>query len=119
MKYDFLANFPRRMRNVGLYSILIQNIVQKNTWIKYNVKKSDEQINITFTVMLFLMENSLKETPCTIDDIAAYLDSLSEYWPDKNWKTKRGGDYLTARFVICFSHPIRRPRNHSALCYTG
>ena len=85
MKYDFLANFPRRMRNVGLYSILIQNIVQKNTWIKYNVKKSDEQINITFTVMLFLMENSLKETPCTIDDIAAYLDSLSEYWPDKNW----------------------------------
>ncbi|MCR4746781.1 MAG: hypothetical protein K5894_16315 [Lachnospiraceae bacterium] len=85
MKYDFLGSFTKRMKNVGLYAVLVQNIVQKTTWNKFGLKKSDEQINITFSVLLFLMENSLRESPCTMDDIAAYLDSISEYWPEKGW----------------------------------
>ncbi len=85
MKFDFLGNFTKRMKNVGLYAVLVQNIVFKTTWSKFKLEKSDEQINLTFSVLLFIMENSLRESPCTIDDIAAFLDSLSEYFPDKGW----------------------------------
>ncbi len=85
MKFDFLGNFTKRMKNVGLYAVLVQNIVFKTTWTKFKLERSDEQINLTFSVLLFIMDNSLRESPCTIDDIAAFLDSLSEYFSDKGW----------------------------------
>ena len=34
MQYEFLKKFPRRMKNVGLYAVIIQNSSQKETvWI--------------------------------------------------------------------------------------
>ena len=32
MQYEFLKNFPKRMKNVGLYGVLIQNSIQKTSW---------------------------------------------------------------------------------------
>ena len=29
MQYEFLKNFPRRMKNVGLYAVIVQNSSQK------------------------------------------------------------------------------------------
>jgi hypothetical protein len=46
--------------------------------------KQDEQINVIFAVMLYVMEQSLKEETCTIDDIGAYLDSLNMRYFEKN-----------------------------------
>ncbi len=77
MQYDFLKHFPRRMKNVGLYVVLAQNSLQKNTWKKYDFQKMDEQFNLIFTVLLYIMEQSLKEEPCTMDDIGAYLDAVN------------------------------------------
>lgn len=31
MQYDFLKHFPRRMKSVGLYAVLLQNSIQKTT----------------------------------------------------------------------------------------
>ena len=73
MQYDFLKNFPKRMKNVGLYSLLVQNSFQKTTWKQYGFIKSHEQINMIFAVLLYIMEQSLKEENCTLDDIGVYI----------------------------------------------
>ena len=58
MQYEFLKNFPKRMKSVGLYGVLLQNSIQKTTWKQYGFMKSDEQINMllpkccTFTVSI-------------------------------------------------------------------
>ena len=77
MRYDFLKDFPKRMKNVGLYATLIQNIVDKTSWNKYYVTKNDERINIVFSVLLFIMEKSLKDDVCTLDDVAVYIDEIN------------------------------------------
>lgn len=77
MQYDFLKHFPKRMKNVGLYAMLVQNSLQKSTWKKYGFGKTDEQFNMIFAVLLYIMEQSLKEENCTMDDIGAYIDAIN------------------------------------------
>ena len=83
MQYEFLKQFPRRMKNVGLYSMLVLNSAQKTTWKQYGFIKVDEQINMIYAVMLYIMEQSLKEEHCTMDDIGAYIDGLNSTWLEK------------------------------------
>ena len=71
MQYEFLKNFPKRMKNVGLYGVLIQNSIQKTSWKQFGFSKFDEQMNLIFAVMLYIMEQSLREENCTMDDIEA------------------------------------------------
>lgn len=77
MQYEFLKKFPRRMKNVGLYAVIIQNSSQKLSWKQYGFTKFDEQINLLFKVLLYIMEQSLKEEKCTMDDIATYIDTIN------------------------------------------
>lgn len=77
MQYEFLKQFPRRMKNVGLYCVLIQNSIQRTTWSKYGFSKADEQINLVFAVLLYIMEQSLREENCTMDDIGAFIDNIN------------------------------------------
>ena len=77
MQYEFLKKFPRRMKNVGLYAVIIQNNSQKLSWKQYGFTKFDEQINLLFEVLLYIMEQSLKEEKCTMDDIATYIDTIN------------------------------------------
>lgn len=77
MQYEFLGQFPKRMKHVGAYMILFVNSSQKTIWKQYGFQKLDEQMNVIFAVMLYLMEQSLREVNCTVDDIGAYLDGLN------------------------------------------
>ena len=61
MQYEFLKQFPKRMKHVGMYALVLQNSSQKQTWKQYGFLKTDEQINIIFALMLYIMEQSLKE----------------------------------------------------------
>ena len=56
MQYEFLKNFPRRMKNIGLYAVIVQNSVQKLSWKQYGFTKFDEQINLLFIVLLYIMD---------------------------------------------------------------
>lgn len=97
MRYDFLKDFPRRMKNVGLYAVLIQNIVMKTSWNKYHIDGSEEQINVVFSVLLFIMEKSLRDDSCTLDDIAMFLDDLNSasfHKPLSFDECKALGDYI-------------------------
>lgn len=97
MQYEFLKHFPRRMKNVGLYAMLIQNSSQKMTWKQYGFLKLDEQLNMVFAVMLYIMEQSLKEENCTMDDIGAYIDTLNMQYFEKNMTyedCRKLGDFI-------------------------
>lgn len=65
------------MKHVGMYALLLQNGMAKQTWKQYGFMKADEQINLIFAVMLYIMEQSLREESCTMDDIGAYIDNLN------------------------------------------
>ncbi|MCI9082290.1 MAG: hypothetical protein HFI70_08295 [Lachnospiraceae bacterium] len=84
MQYEFLKHFPRRMKNVGLYAVLVQNSLQKASWKRYGFQKTDEQFNMIFSVLLYIMEQSLKEEQCTMDDIGAYIDTVNTQYFEKH-----------------------------------
>ncbi len=84
MQYEFLKHFPRRMKHVGMYALLIENSIQKTTWKQYGFMKADEQINLIFAVLLFIMEMSLREENCTMDDIGVCIDTMNAQHFKKN-----------------------------------
>ena len=97
MQYEFLKQFPKRMKHVGMYGLLLQNSAQKQIWKQYGFLKLDEQINVIFAVMLYIMEQSLKEEKCTMDDIGAFLDDINTTYLYKNMSyddCKKMGDFI-------------------------
>lgn len=72
------------MKHVGMYVLLIENSIQKTTWKQYGFMKADEQINLIFAVLLFIMEMSLREENCTMDDIGACIDTMNAQHFKKN-----------------------------------
>ena len=97
MLYEFLKNFPQRMKNVGLYAVLIQNSMQKTSWKQFGFTKFDEQMNLIFAVMLYIMEQSLKEENCTMDDIGAYIDTINSRYLHKEISyedSRKLGDFI-------------------------
>ena len=97
MQYEFLKQFSKRMKHVGMYALLLQNSLAKQTWKQYGFMKTDEQINMIFAVMLYIMEQSLREESCTMDDIGAYIDNLNTNYFQKNMSyddCKKLGDFI-------------------------
>ena len=97
MQYEFLKQFSKRMKHVGMYALLLQNSMAKQTWKQYGFMKVDEQVNLIFTVMLYIMEQSLREESCTMDDIGAYIDNLNAGCFRKNMSyddCKKLGDFI-------------------------
>ena len=97
VQYEFLKNFPKRMKNVGLYAVLIQNSIQKTSWKQFGFFKFDEQMNLIFAVMLYIMEQSLKEENCTMDDIGAYIDTINSRYLHKEISyedSRKLGDFI-------------------------
>lgn len=97
MQYEFLKNFPKRMKTVGLYAVLVQNSSQKQTWKQFGFMKADEQLNMVFAVMLYIMEQSLKEETCTMDDIGVFIDNLNVQYFEKNMAyddCRKLGDFI-------------------------
>lgn len=97
MQYEFLKQFSRRMKHVGMYVLLLQNSMAKQTWKQYGFAAADEQVNMIFAVMLYIMEQSLREERCTMDDIGAYIDNLNANWLQKDMSyedCKKLGDFI-------------------------
>lgn len=83
MQYDFLKAFPKRMKSVGLHALLQANSSQKAIWRQLGFEGLSEQLNMIFSVLLYLMEQSLKEEPCTIDNITDFIYSINEQYYNK------------------------------------
>lgn len=77
---SFLNNFDKRMKFVGRFFMLFANM-NRDFYKNSGFTDTSEQTAVTFSIMLFIMEKSLREENCTIDDIASFLDELnSRYW---------------------------------------
>lgn len=74
---SFLDNFSKRMEHISLYAFLFKNSIAKTTWKQYGFEDFYEQTNIIFMVLSFIMEQSLKDEACTIDDIASFIDTVN------------------------------------------
>ena len=77
MEFDFLQQFHKRMQSAGAYVFLVQNSILKGTWKQYGFDEFYEQMNMIFSVLLYIMEQSLKEEHCTMDDIGNFIDRLN------------------------------------------
>lgn len=109
MQYEFLKKFPRRMKNVGLYAVIIQNSSQKLSWKQYGFTKFDEQINLLFEVLLYIMEQSLKEEKCTMDDIATYIDTINVQYLRKDISYEQChqlGDFIVSTVLSNEGRPM-------------
>lgn len=95
MEYDFLKQFSKRMKSVGMYSTLIKNSWQKTTWKQYGFESMDEQVNIIYSVLLFIMEYSLREQPCTIDDISVFVDDICNRYLKRDCHMRRAVNLLS------------------------
>lgn len=60
-----------------MYAVLLSKSGQKQMWKDCGFESEDEQITILFTLLLFVMEQSLKNETCTLDDVADFLDDIN------------------------------------------
>ena len=77
MRVDFLKDFDIRMKKVGSYVLLCKNSMFKNTWKNYGFEETHEYMNLIFAVMLYIMEESLKDEFCTMDSIGSFIDDVN------------------------------------------
>ncbi len=56
---------------------MFRNSIAKGTWKKYGFSEWYEQDNLIFTVLLYIMEESLKNDMCTIDNIGYFIDEIN------------------------------------------
>ena len=98
MHYDFLRQFQIRMKKVGAYAVLFKNSLAKTSWKSYGFELYYEQTNLIFSVLLFIMEASLKEEVCTIDDIANYIDQLNMNYYKKQLSYEQAKELAT--FIV-------------------
>lgn len=77
MLVDFLKDFDIRMKKVGAYVLLCKNSMFKNIWKNYGFEETHEYINLIFAVMLYIMEESLKDEHCTMDSIGSFIDDVN------------------------------------------
>ena len=78
--------------------MLCGNSFDKKTWKEYGIETKDEQMNMLFTLLLYIMEYSLKEEDCTIDDIALFLEDISFEYYNRNISFDKSRDF--ARFMV-------------------
>ena len=85
MRHEFLKGFEKRMKTVGRYCLLFSNIGRRDIWKRLELETLDSQVNLIFAVLLYIMEQSLKEENCTLDDISVYLEDLDERYFQLGW----------------------------------
>ncbi len=100
---EYLNKFHNRMEKIGAYAVLFQNILPKMTWKQYGFIEFYEQSNLVFAVLIFIMEQSLKEDVCTIDEIISFIDRINSEKFKKSLsynQCKELGDFII-NTVLC------------------
>lgn len=103
MDLSFLDVQHIRMKKIGAYALLFRNSIAKGTWKKYGFEEGYEQDNLIFSVLLYIMEQSLKEEICTIDHIAAFIDELNNLHFKKGiiYEECRGLGEFIVNTILC------------------
>jgi hypothetical protein len=79
--YDFLNNFHKRMEKLS-YSFLIDNKVSMLTSAsKYF--SSLELINLVYSLMCYVLDRSLRDEECLLQNMSAFMEELSSAYYDR------------------------------------
>ncbi|MCB2290818.1 hypothetical protein LGK97_13815 [Clostridium sp. CS001] len=77
---DCLKDFEKRMKKLSYPFLIDSQVISKREWEKYGLKLQ-QIINLVYTVLCLIMENSLKDEECTYKDINKFLlELLSQYY---------------------------------------
>lgn len=101
--FEFLEGYTRRMKNVGAHAFIHKNSLQKTTWKSYGFDEWYEQVNMIFLVLLYVMEQSLREEPCTLDDLGGFIDDVNRRYLKKAMSYEEGkslGDFVV-NTILC------------------
>ncbi len=91
------------MKSIGSYALLFKNSMQKGTWKNYGFDNLYEQTNLIFSILLFIMEQSLKDEICTMDDIGSFIDVINMAYlkkPLSYAQCKELGDFVV-NVILC------------------
>lgn len=113
MKLDFLKDFDKRMKKVGAYTLINYNSFFKSTLKNFGFDVPAESSNIIYAMMLYIMEQSLKEESCTLDDIASFIEEI-----DKQYFKKRL-DYGQCKTIADFAVNTVLCNNGEAMYFKG
>ncbi len=94
--YDFLNNFHKRMEKLS-YSFLIDNKVSTLTTYK-EYFTSLELINLVYSIMCFVLDRSLKDEECTLNNMAVVLEELCNNFYDKELSEEEA--YNITHFIV-------------------
>ncbi len=97
MDLSFLNHFSKRMKHVGSYALLLRNSILKTTFKQYGFDEFYEQCNMIFIILLYIMEQSLKDEQCTMDDIGGFVEIINKQWFKKSLSydhCKELGDFI-------------------------
>lgn len=95
--YDFLNSFHKRMEKLS-YSFLIDNKISVTTQLNSHGLTTNEQINLVYTLMCFVLDKSLKDEECTLEDMATYLDKIILNYYNKDIKEENIKEIT--RFIV-------------------
>ena len=97
--YEFLNNFQRRMKNVSASALLHKSVVYKDTLSStFGFTEYDEQLNLVYALLQYIMHKSLKEEDCTLDDMAEFLEEINLEYFKKD--IKRESYVNLANFIV-------------------
>ena len=94
--YDFLNNFHKRMEKLS-YSFLIDNKVSTLTTFK-EYFTSLELINLVYSLMCFVLDRSLKDEECTLNNMATLLGELANSYYGKSLAEEEA--YDITHFIV-------------------
>lgn len=97
--YDFLDNFQYRMKNISASALLHKSVVYKDTLSStFGFTEYDEQLNLIYALLKYIMDKSLKEEDCTLDDMAIFLEEMNLEYFKKD--IKRETYVKLANFIV-------------------
>ncbi len=94
--YDFLKNFHKRMEKLS-YSFLVDNKVSTLTTYK-DYFNSLELINLVYSLMCFVLDRSLKDEECTLNNMTTLLEELANKYFDKSLTEQEA--YEITHFIV-------------------
>ncbi len=94
--YDFLNNFHIRMEKLS-YSFLIDNKVSTLTTFK-DYFSSLDLINLVYSLMCFVLDRSLKDEECTLNNMASLLEELALKYYGQDLSEQEA--YDITRFIV-------------------
>lgn len=82
---EILDNFYNRMRNVAPGALLHKSIERKEVLSSvYGFEEFDEKVSIVYALLVYILQQSLKDEECTLRDMAEFLEFINMSYFNKN-----------------------------------